>query len=577
MAEIVRLFVGNVPRTAHEEDVRALVSKICPVNDVYIPPKTPTGLPRPFAIVEIKSDMKALRKCLQILNNTNWKGSRLRIEVARQFYADKLNQERSAENEPPKEDKLMSEHMNGDSDRDTDTKETPVNIPPALKIKKSLNETIVISTIPLDEPEKDIEPEPAFKYSSFNKRNVIKYKPKKVVRAVRLFFNDEGRPIPPIHSDVEGAALHPSLAPDLLSHEPAAPIITKPLGGGAKQRMGFGFKDHQKTKEDSMACVEDTVAQKWHSKTIGGLDLNDGRFQDRFKTGGAPSQEDYYEFAEQWPPPPERVEEDQVELVDSAPIVPSVAESEVTAEFLAAEKTRLLNTLQLLFKKSTDNSGSTDVEDKRPMRAARKAVPAGEGWGSAIVARYDPSAATAEAFHSEKINNALSNKNNLDFENNGPLSSFANLSVLKDIFHPDESSAARHSPEDTLFLETEKLALNTGASNDASVGMTFDFFGSSGEEKNQGIVQNIAFSRPIIDHDGDVPNSLMHAHITPHDDSIENVDPNLPTLDDVSFINIVEDAIKFRREKSEEEVHANWLEIRDKLGLAYKKKRREVD
>lgn len=79
----------------------------------------------------------------------------------------------------------------------------------------------------------------------------------------------------------------------------------------------------------------------------------------------------------------------------------------------------------------------------------------------------------------------------------------------------------------------------------------------------------------------------------------ENIAPNVPTLEDISFVDMVKEALLFHREKyvpylyavmtagnntrpcfaycrTEEEVHSNWLETRDKMGLAYKKKRREV-
>lgn len=429
MSGIVRLFVGNTPHSAQKEDIHTLVSKICPVHDVYIPPRTITGLPRSFAIVEIKSDMKDLRKCLQLLNNTNWKGSRLRIEVARPFYVDRLQSERRLELEPA----ICTEDSPPYLDHEGTPDAATVEVPLVLKIKKSMAQTITVHTVPLDTKEPEEPPDPN-RNSSFNKK--IKYKPRKLGRALRFYFDDDGsRRVAPIALDVSGPPLEPSSAAKPVVA--AAPIITKPLGGGAKQRMGFGFaaKDSLRADadEDTMACVQDPVAQKWHSKTVGGLSLNDGRFQDRFKGGEHAALDDYYEFAEHWEAPPERVEEEEEEAV-MGPVVPSVAAEEVTEAFLAEERSRLLATLQRLSKRNPESSAvGADIDNPRP----RVAQVATKSWGSAIVARYDPSAASAEVFLTKEKRAAAAESFDLNFEDSRPAETFANLAVLKDIFHPE--------------------------------------------------------------------------------------------------------------------------------------------
>lgn len=431
MSGIVRLFVGNFPPSADKDDLYHLIAKVCPVHNVYIPPRAPTGLARPFAIVEINSDMKDLRKCLQLLNNTNWKGSRLKLEVAKPYYADRLQKEKLAAEEAEQEAAASAP-----APQDSEEPPAPAEVPHTLKIKKSIREMVLVGTTPADKPEPESMTK-NLKYSSNSRRAIEKGKAR-VRRGVRCYFDDNGCRIAPAAG--EDASKGEGAAPgtEAKSVVPAAPLITKPLGGGAKQRMGFGFTSLPTggpSTEDRMACVEDPVANKWHNKSVGGLSLTDGRFQDRFKEGAA-ARDDYYEFAESWTAPAERVEDEDEEEEANIPFVPSVAPSEVTEEFLMEEKSRLLNALQLLSKKG----GEGDAADKPPPKAAaRRAPAAGETWGTAIVARYDPTAPSAESFRDNTKTAAkkLTTTGPIDFGPDDAPEAFANLSVLKDIFHAE--------------------------------------------------------------------------------------------------------------------------------------------
>ena len=96
-----RLYVGNVPSTVSIDDVNALVSRVCPVTDIYFPP-IENGIHRGFAIVSVPElpdeDEEATslsRKCISTLNCVHWKGSKLRVEMAKEYYTDRLERERA--------------------------------------------------------------------------------------------------------------------------------------------------------------------------------------------------------------------------------------------------------------------------------------------------------------------------------------------------------------------------------------------------------------------------------------------------------------------------------------------------
>ena len=132
--------------------------------------------------------------------------------------------------------------------------------------------------------------------------------------------------------------------------------------------------------------------------------------------------------------------------------------------------------------------------------------------------------------------------------------------------------------------------------------MSFNFFGGPTEttQYTNGALAAALSGEAASSKIDDESSSLFGLKQSFPSEYSENTAPNLPTLDDISFMDIVKQAVLFRREKyatamlssavldsltnttitlhcrTEEEIHSNWLETRDKMGLAYKKKRREV-
>ena len=77
-----RLYVGNIPYSSGEEDLRELFSKVGSVESVSIPTDMATGRPRGFAFVEMGADDEAT-KAIDELNQTEFQGRRLTVNEAR--------------------------------------------------------------------------------------------------------------------------------------------------------------------------------------------------------------------------------------------------------------------------------------------------------------------------------------------------------------------------------------------------------------------------------------------------------------------------------------------------------------
>jgi hypothetical protein len=91
-----RIFVGDLPSNCSSSDIAALLERMkLAIAHIYLPsPDTPTGIRRNFAIVQCKGDDQAYQSCLKVLHNCFWKGSKLRVEAAGEYYLDRLNKER---------------------------------------------------------------------------------------------------------------------------------------------------------------------------------------------------------------------------------------------------------------------------------------------------------------------------------------------------------------------------------------------------------------------------------------------------------------------------------------------------
>ena len=78
----VRLFVGNLPYDATEEDIRAHFSTAGNVLNVFVPLDRETGRKRGFAFVEFNDNATA-QEAIRLFNNQPFKGRPLAVNEAR--------------------------------------------------------------------------------------------------------------------------------------------------------------------------------------------------------------------------------------------------------------------------------------------------------------------------------------------------------------------------------------------------------------------------------------------------------------------------------------------------------------
>lgn len=92
-----RIYVRDFSYEATAEDLSTLISKVCPVEEVYISGKTPTGINRSFAIVVVTATEQMIEKCIKTFNNCHWKGTKIWVERAKEYYKDRFERERARE------------------------------------------------------------------------------------------------------------------------------------------------------------------------------------------------------------------------------------------------------------------------------------------------------------------------------------------------------------------------------------------------------------------------------------------------------------------------------------------------
>ncbi len=77
-----RLYVGNIPFSAGEDELRELFAKFGEVESVHVVTDRATGRPRGFAFVEMVNEDDA-QKAIGDLNQTDFQGRRLAVNEAR--------------------------------------------------------------------------------------------------------------------------------------------------------------------------------------------------------------------------------------------------------------------------------------------------------------------------------------------------------------------------------------------------------------------------------------------------------------------------------------------------------------
>lgn len=79
---IKMIYVGNLPFTATDDEVRSLFSKHGTVHTVKLVTDRDTGRPRGFAFVEMEGN--AAHTAISALNGTDFGGRNLRVNEARE-------------------------------------------------------------------------------------------------------------------------------------------------------------------------------------------------------------------------------------------------------------------------------------------------------------------------------------------------------------------------------------------------------------------------------------------------------------------------------------------------------------
>ena len=101
---------------ATAEDLSNLISKVCPVEEVYISGKTPTGINRSFAIVVVTATDPMIEKCIKTFNNCHWKGTKIWVEKAKEYYKDRFERERARERKLASKAKLLIDGAEDEND-----------------------------------------------------------------------------------------------------------------------------------------------------------------------------------------------------------------------------------------------------------------------------------------------------------------------------------------------------------------------------------------------------------------------------------------------------------------------------
>ena len=94
-----RIYIRDFSYEATAEDISILITKVCPVVEVYISGPTPTGINRSFAIVVVNANNLLVEKCIKTFNNCHWKGTRIFVEKAKEYYKDRLGREQTRDRE----------------------------------------------------------------------------------------------------------------------------------------------------------------------------------------------------------------------------------------------------------------------------------------------------------------------------------------------------------------------------------------------------------------------------------------------------------------------------------------------
>ena len=221
----ISLYLGSLPLNTTEQEISSLLNKISTVKHVYIPPQSITGIERNFAMIQVIPKQN-FNKLISSLNNSIWKGSKIRLEIAKEYYTDKINREKIIEQK--ENEKRIHQQQNPIKTTYPEFNANTIS----LMTSKYLQKVVQVSTRPVLAGQK--------------------YKVKKVLSCRKLLFDDDGHAdisttsqshiTYPADEDVSDNKLSVTEQEDSLDGTPKVkPVPNKPAkpdGGGV--RKGFG-------------------------------------------------------------------------------------------------------------------------------------------------------------------------------------------------------------------------------------------------------------------------------------------------------------------------------------------------
>lgn len=421
-------------------DLEALFSKICPVEEVYIPEsETPTGLVRSFAVVRLQTvDPEIAHKCVKAFNGCLWKGARIRVEKANnEFYKDKFDRERKEE--------IMDTEESAPTDTEEEKEPSKQFSNSYVKIKKDRHSLPVkISTKP----------------SARNKKRNVASCGKRIVFDIDGNFDNANQTSEESSSsddeDEEEAKKSSSKSDDHTTDLSAKPTngedaqnsssIVKPVEGGGKRR-GFGTLLKEDTSVFEVKAASLIEKEEDDKPCISAEDLSEAALQKERSRALDIMNNMIFTLPTPTVNPKKAVKIAAKQERDAA---------KLASESLAAESTKPTIVYQQTTPDETENN-TFYADFDEDIKAGTK--------GSVDVKSCHPASATQEASEDQSVSMPAKPGFHQD--------EFANMNKLKNIFHKEggvwfgddgtikESVGKGCAGVDPLFLEAERLGIDT--------------------------------------------------------------------------------------------------------------------
>lgn len=514
--------MGGLPLSAKSSDLMKLLGKLVPVTSVYTPDPAPTGVHRGFAIVEISATDKQLVKCLKTFNACHWKGSRLRFELAKQHYLDKLREEKA--------ESLLENHSNQEIVPFAPLKKVATD--GMLKLRCGMNKHMYIPT-----------------YSKSNK--IIKFE-----NSVDENVNQNND-----------------------SQSTTTSLDSPPKGGG--KRLGFGTISEN--KERSTKESNDILKQPSENDTsrmfapileekTSNTDNEYDNEMDSVDNDNVDSHEGDVSCVQPWELEDESLEKERLRQRSVMKMI--LSGNEIGENQSQKTDANPETETRMPPKKQWENINKWSV--KSNMRFDPTACKENESILEVEGNRYEMSRdelLQRDGRAPEGISDSENQEKGktADKSSYGEKSSnFADIDQLKGIFKGPDDDVESKRDSDNLFKEAEKIGIDVRDA--ASTSLSFNFFG---DESTATTAANLVPSQP--ESDTSSAREMSAAERNSVDE--ENVSPKQKqsaTLSLPSLAATFSLAYSFHREMSLADLNDYWRNSRDKLVVDYKRKSKEA-